>query len=256
MYADSNIFLRNNFHDNVAGAAIMYSTGIRMRHNIFAHNRGFASFGILFQDCHGLIADSNVVTDNVVGMFFEASTDNLFRNNVIAQNDIGLEMFQNSINNTFTENNFIDNLNPLAIVGKRTESQWSANGRGNYWSSYDGYDIDGDGIGDVPMKIQNVFQYLEGQNANVRVYLYSPASQALATASQAFPIIKINEEADPFPIMRPLDFHMLPAVQVMALAVHDANGKGGWSGRAWVAFPLASVVLLGLVYHNLSRRGR
>ncbi|MEK6757084.1 MAG: NosD domain-containing protein, partial [Bacteroidota bacterium] len=28
MYADSNVFLGNKFHDNVAGAAVMYSTGI------------------------------------------------------------------------------------------------------------------------------------------------------------------------------------------------------------------------------------
>ncbi|MEO8167399.1 MAG: nitrous oxide reductase family maturation protein NosD, partial [bacterium] len=171
MYADTNVFLSNRFHDNVAGAAVMYSRNIKIRHNVFSHNRGFSSFGILFQDCHDMVIDSNVIADNVVGLFFEATTDNLFRHNVLAQNDIALQMFQNSVNNTFSENNFIDNLNPLAIIGKRTESRWNDSEFGNYWSSYDGYDLNGDGIGDIPMKIQNVFQYLEGQNANVRVYL-------------------------------------------------------------------------------------
>lgn len=101
-------------------------------------------------------------------------------------------MFQNSVNNTFTENIFQGNLSPLAIVGKRTETRWSLNGRGNYWSTYDGYDLDGDKIGDIPMRVQNVFHYLEGQNANVRLYLYSPASQALAAVAKAFPSIMIN----------------------------------------------------------------
>lgn len=252
MYADSNVFLHNTFHDNVAGAAIMYSRGIVMRHNVFSHNRGFSSFGILFQDCHDLVADSNVITDNVVGLFFEASTNNVFRHNVIAQNDLALQMFQNAINNTFTENAFVDNLSPLAIVGKRTESRWSVDGRGNYWSAYEGYDLDGDGIGDVPMRIQNVFHFLEGQNANVRLYLYSPASQALAAAAKAFPIIMINEEADEHPLMEPFDVRALPAVRkardVRSSPAHTESGK------VWVAFPLIGLMALGLLYHRLGRR--
>lgn len=205
MYADSNTFLRNYFHDNVAGAAIMYSRGIVMKHNLFVRNRGFASYGILFQDCHFARADSNVVADNVVGIFMESSTNNFFRATIVARNDAALQMFQNSVNNTFTENNFIDNLNLLTIVGKRTESHWSVGGRGNYWSAYDGYDVDADGIGDVPMKIQNVFNYLEGKNQNVRLFLFSPASQALAVSAKAFPIIELNNELDSFPLLTPVD---------------------------------------------------
>jgi nitrous oxidase accessory protein len=209
MYADSNTFIGNKFHDNVAGAAIMYSKNILMRRNLFTHNRGFSSFGILLQDCHHSLADSNIIGDNVTGLFFEASTDNLFRHNVIAQNDDALQMFQNSTNNTITENNFIDNLNPLVLVGKRTDTRWSSNGKGNYWSSYDGYDLDGDGAGDVPMKIQNAFQYLEGRNTNVRLYLYSPVSQAVAAATTAFPIIDINQETDEHPLMKPVELQSL-----------------------------------------------
>jgi nitrous oxidase accessory protein len=254
MYADSNTFLSNRFYDNVAGAAIMYSRGIRMRHNVFSHNRGFSSFGILFQDCHGLIADSNVITDNVVGMFFEASTNNTFHHNIVAQNDVALQMFQNSINNSFSENNFIDNLNPLALVGKRTESRWHVAGRGNYWSSYDGYDLDGNGIGDVPMKIQNIFQYLEGQNANVRVYLYSPASQALAVAAKAFPVISINQEADDFPLMQPFDMQALPAVVKTTRARLTTPPAASGGTHAWLTLPFVSLAALGFLYRRLARR--
>ncbi len=243
MYADSNVFLGNSFWGNVAGAAIMYSSGIIMRNNVFAHNRGFSSFGVLFQDCHGLTADSNVVADNVVGMFFEASTGNTFRHTVIAQNDIALQMFQNSTGNRFTENDFIDNLAPLTIVGKRTESNWSPAGRGNYWSSYGGYDLDGDGIGDVPMKIQNVFQYLEGRNANVRLYLYSPASQALAAAASAFPVLELNEELDEHPLMRPVGVQLGSLVQLAAAPASPAAG-------IWLVLPLLFCVY---VYYRLLR---
>ncbi len=204
MYADSNTFLRNIFRDNVAGAAIMFTRGIVMKHNIFLRNRGFASYGMLLQDCHFCTADSNIISDNVTGIFFESSTNNLFRNNIIARNDLALEMFQNAVHNTFTGNNFIDNLNPLTIVGRRTESFWNMNGRGNYWSSYTGYDMDTNGIGDIPMKIENVFSYLESKNSNVRLYLYSPASQALAVSSKAFPILDVSGECDQWPLIEPV----------------------------------------------------
>jgi nitrous oxidase accessory protein len=216
MYADSNTFLGNRFHDNVAGAAIMYSTGIVMRKNWFVHNRGFASYGILFQDCHGMTADSNIVADNAVGMFFEASTNNRFMHNIIARNDIALTMFANSGANLFFENNFIDNLSPLTIVGKGTGSRWNDGRRGNYWSGYEGYDLDQDGIGDVPMKIQNVFDYLEGHRPNLRLYLYSPASQALAAATKAFPIIDVNHEIDDRPLIRPVDLNAITEPRLRA----------------------------------------
>jgi nitrous oxidase accessory protein len=249
MYADSNIFLRNVFYDNVAGAAVMYSKDIVMRHNVFLKNRGFASFGILFQDCHGLSADSNVIADNVVGMFFEGSFGNSFHHNIIAQNDVALEMFQNSVDNTFSENNFVDNLSPLVLVGKKSGSQWTMGGRGNYWSTYDGYDIDGDGIGDIPMKIENVFQYLEGRNANVRLYLYSPASQALGLAAKAFPVMAISMEADRAPLIRPLALEGMPAVRLSA----DVRPSAGGSA-AWALLPAGTVIGLGFLYHRLSGR--
>ncbi len=248
MYADSNVFLNNRFYDNVAGAAVMYSRGITMRGNTFMHNRGFASFGILFQDCHGLVADSNIISDNVVGMFFEASTDNRFRHNVIAQNDVALQMFQNSINNTFVENNFIDNINPLTIVGKRTETHWHENGRGNYWTQYDGYDLDGDGVGDVPMKIQDLFNYLEGRNANTRLYLYSPASQALAVAAKAFPILELTNELDLFPLMHP--------VQILRSSDMQSSRANSAGMPVSVLVPLICVLAFGLVYRQLAGRGR
>jgi nitrous oxidase accessory protein len=251
MYADSNVFLGNKFYDNVAGAAIMYSSGIMMRHNVFSHNRGFASFGILFQDCHGLVADSNIISDNVVGMFFEASTHNQFRYNIIARNDVALQMFQNAIGNTFTENSFIDNLNPLTIVGKRTETHWSENRRGNYWTQYDGYDLDGDGIGDVPLKIQDLFNYLEGQNVNTRLYLYSPASQALAVAAKAFPILDLTNELDEYPLMQPVG--ILKGSGMNALSGHSPRA-GSADMPVWVLVPCGCVALFGFVYRQLARK--
>lgn len=238
MYADSNTFIGNRFHDNVAGAAVMYSRGIVMRQNEFSHNRGFASYGVLFQDCHGMTADSNLFVDNVVGMFFESSGHNRLRWNIVAQNDIALKMFQNSEANEFSENAFIDNIIPLSVVGKRTSTRWSVDGRGNYWSDYEGYDLDGDGVGDVPLTIQNVFDFLEGHQPAFRLYMYSTASKALAAATKAFPILQLSSEQDTAPLMR------APAGSASGGAVTVAGTDVSAIRTSLVIIPVLGVILL------------
>lgn len=205
MFSDKNIFEDNVFSDNVAGAAIMYSNHIEFRRNAFIHNRGFSSFGILFQECNEMLAEDNFIVDNATGIFMEALRKTTFRHNVIANNDIAMLMFSSSEHNVFTENNFVDNLSPMQLIGKNTTTQWSSNGVGNFWSDYDGYDLNEDGIGDKPHKVQNVFEYMEGNYPRLRLYLNSPAAQALAAAEKTFPIFKGSSEADTAPRMKAFD---------------------------------------------------
>jgi nitrous oxidase accessory protein len=205
MNSDDNKFDDNVFEYNVAGAAIMYSKRIEFRRNAFLHNRGFSSFGILFQDCEDNLAEDNFIVDNATGIFMEALRRTVFRRNVIAENDLALMAYSNSEDNLFAANDFVENLSPLRIVGKRAGARWDERGRGNYWSDYGGYDLDGDGVGDVAHKVQNVFEYLEGNYPRLRLYLNSPAAQALAAAEKTFPVIKGSAETDAAPLARAVE---------------------------------------------------
>jgi nitrous oxidase accessory protein len=205
MFSDRNVFEDNFFANNVAGAAIMYSNHIEFRRNAFVHNRGFSSFGILFQECNELIAENNFIIDNATGIFMEALRKTRFRRNVIAQNDVALQMFSNADENVFTENNFVENLTTLQLVGKRTTTKWSENGRGNFWSGYDGYDVNEDGRGDVPQRVQDVFEYIEGNYPRLQIYLNSPAAKALTVAERTFPVLRGSQELDSAPLMRAVE---------------------------------------------------
>ena len=208
MSSDDNLFEDNLFYDNVAGAAIMYSQNIELRRNAFVHNRGFSSFGILFQDCRRCVTEENLILNNGVGIFLEALKDSVFRRNTVAENDVAMQIFASSDANIFVQNNFIDNLSPLQLVGKGSQTRWQTEEGGNYWSDYDGYDLDGDGLGDEPHKIQNIFEYLEGNFPRLRVYLNSPAAQSVVAAEKSFPILKGSNEFDRKPLMRPVEIGM------------------------------------------------
>jgi len=204
MFSDDNKFEENLFYNNTAGAAIMYSRRIEFRRNVFIHNRGFSSFGLLFQDGDDCLAEDNLIVDNAVGIFMEALRNSTFRRNLIAANDTAIQVFTSAAENIFQRNNFVDNLSPIQVIGKNTTTHWSHEGVGNYWSDYNGYDLDADGIGDVPFKIQNIFQHLEGNYPRLRIYLFSPASQALALAEKTFPVIEGSRELDFYPLMKPV----------------------------------------------------
>ncbi|MCI0616715.1 nitrous oxide reductase family maturation protein NosD, partial [bacterium] len=204
MYSDSNTFERNTFTNSIAGAAIMYSKKIVFRNNIFLQNRGFSSFGILFQDCNECLAEENFVIDNGTGIFMEAVSNSHFRKNVFAENSIALQIFSSSTKNTIAENNFVENLSPLQVIGRKTTTMWSENGKGNYWSDYDGYDLDGNGIGDVPHKVQNIFEYMEGNFPRLRLYLSSPAARSIEMAERLFPVVEGSDEIDSHPLIKPI----------------------------------------------------
>jgi nitrous oxidase accessory protein len=232
MNSDDNVFEDNAFDNNVAGAAIMYSKRIQLRRNRFVHNRGFSSFGILFQDSADLIAEHNIVSDNAVGLFLEAVRGSVFRANVIANNDTAIEIFTNSDRNEFTRNNFVANLTPIRVIGRSTTTRWSSGGQGNYWSDYDGYDLDGNGVGDVPFHIRNLYERMESDLPRLRLYFDSPAARALVAAERAFPIIRTSVERDEHPLMKPV-----------ALPVSLADPRGLETNRG----PERAGVALGVV---------
>jgi len=202
MFSDRNSFEDNVFSHGIAGAAIMYSSDIQFRHNAFVHNRGFSSFGILFQDCERCLAERNLIIDNATGIFMEALRSSVFRNNVIGENDVALEMFSSAEGNLFAGNNFVQNLSPLQLIGASTTTQWTEHEKGNYWSNYSGYDLDADGVGDIPHRIQNVFEYMEGNYPRLRLYLESPAAQAIATAETIVPLIHGPSVSDTCPLIK------------------------------------------------------
>ncbi len=243
MYSNDNLFEDNIFENNVAGAAIMYSHNIQFRRNAFMHNRGFSSFGVLFQDSQQCISEQNLFVDNVVGIFMESLRDSRFERNLIAFNDTAIEAFSSAEGNAVIRNNFVGNLSPISIVGKTSNIRWDRDGAGNYWSDYNGYDLDANGFGDVPFRIQNLFQHLEGNRPRLRIYFSSPASQALAAAEQSFPVIEGSREFDHYPVMKPLDLGMKIPVSLNAR-----------SGSAALAVVPASMFVIAAVFMWRARK--
>ena len=117
-------------------------------------NKGNA--GIMIAYDNNLI-EGNTIMGNQWGIEFDASQRNTVYQNLIQNNLNGAINFvsrpyKGVAFNTIFENNFIDNIQ-CSFGYMVNENTWDNNSRGNYWSNYNGTDLDNDGIGDVPYVI-------------------------------------------------------------------------------------------------------
>lgn len=208
MYSHNNSFSYNTLIDNVAGAAVMYARNIKFNGNVSAHNRSARAYGILWQDVRHSECFDNLIFDNTIGLYVDHAGFSKAYNNMIVSNDVAIIILENSENNNIYSNNFVNNLSRLRLRGRAQSGHnnlFYEKGGGNYWSDYRGYDLDGNGIGDIPFKLQGIWDYLEAEYPEYRLFFFSPLTTALDMAERAFPIIKTPVTAeDKFPLMRPV----------------------------------------------------
>jgi len=248
MYSNTNKFTENLFENSVAGAALMYSKEIEFFKNIFARCRGFRAYGILYQSMDYTLARDNLIIDNSRGVFFNNSNFSRFENNDIVDNDLALQLMGSSEDIVIVNNNFLNNLSSLLMTKKESSTIWASDSGGNHWSDYIGYDLEGDGIGDIPHKIQNVFQVLETKIPEVRFYLFSPAAEILEIAERSLPILALGTEKDSKPVFRPIKNTNVP---------WQKSGEPDFTASPLLAamyFFCGTIPLLFLIY--LSRRER
>jgi nitrous oxidase accessory protein len=244
MYSDDNTFVGNIFELNVAGAALMYSKRIIFEANIFAHNRGYRAYGVLYQSCDHCQARDNLIIDNTRGIFFNDSNFNQVRGNDVADNDIAVQFNASCEENRIFLNNFLHNMSGVLADTQRFPNQWSDEGKGNYWSDYRGYDLDGDLIGDHPHALQSVFEYLEVDFPEVRLYLFSPAAQVLEIAEKTLPILRASHLEDPFPLI-----HQQPNGGVPWSMIDGADQQASWPAALLFLLMVFSPLLM-LVWYR------
>lgn len=248
MYANQGIVEDNHLVDNSVGVFLMYSRDVALRRNRLEHNRGPSGYGIGLKDMDDVRTEENTVVGNRVGLYVDNSPSRIdvvqrFRRNVFAFNDIGLAFLPSVQRNQFVENEFLENIEQVAILGsgELKNNDFTIAGRGNYWSDYAGFDADGDGLGDMPYRAMSLFESLIDREPKLRLFLYSPAQQAVELASRAFPIVRPQPKiTDTSPLMRPA-----PAASSAAQA-----------GVMWPLSALSAglLTLAGLVIGTLRRR--
>ncbi len=210
MYSDGAVVEDNLLERNSVGVFLMYSRDLTLRDNVLAENNGPSGYGAGLKDMDGVVATGNRFIGNRAGLYLDNSPwshdgHQTFEDNVFAYNDVGV-LFQPSVKrNHFSGNAFVDNGEQVGITGtgQFSGNTWSTEGVGNYWSDFAGYDADGDGIGDVPYLLDDLYSELTDDHPELLFFSDTPAARAVDVAAQMFPVFRPRPKVeDTAPLIR------------------------------------------------------
>ena len=162
MYAGKNFVKNNTYKFNSVGIFFMYSKDTIATGNTVQSSLGATGMGIGLKDVSNFTLKDNTIIYCAQGLYidrspFEPDTKNWIEDNKILYNSEALHFHSISENNVIKSNKILGNIEDIIndSRGAKTDLNEIV---GNYWDNYEGFDKDGDNIGDTPHK---VFQYAD-----------------------------------------------------------------------------------------------
>ncbi|MFG0300465.1 MAG: nitrous oxide reductase family maturation protein NosD [Phycisphaerales bacterium JB047] len=234
MYSHNTAVRENRLSGNSVGIYLMYSNAIRLVQNQIDNNRGTSGYGIGLKDCDDIEVDSNLLAANRVGIYIDNSPSSadsigLIRSNKIAFNEVGLLATPNTHDNTIYDNGFIENEEQVSVHGggQLFLNEFASEEKGNFWSDYNGFDRDNDGLGEFAYEPRSLFRTMLAREPNLRLFVHSPAQQAIELTARAFPELDPDPMlSDPRPLVLPPRFE-LPSLEAGTGGLRMALVSGG-----------------------------
>lgn len=242
MYSHSALIEENRLENNSVGIFLMFSNDLVLRRNLVRGSRGPSGYALGFKDMDRATVEDNVFIANRVGLFLdnspqEAGVWNTISSNLFAWNDIGIVSQPSVKHNRIVGNSFVENRQQVSVNagGTLKGNDLAREGKGNFWSDYGGYDIDGDGVGEIAHAPRDAFARLVDRHPDLRIFAFSPAEAALDFAARAVPVFQPEPACvDPSPLMEP----------VKAKRLAEASGGSRSIGLLGAGFIACSLGLL------------
>ncbi len=201
MFSNDDRYEYNTFSNNGAGVAVMYSSTVKMFHNIFSDNWGASAFGLLLKDIRDSEVMFNRFSGNTSGIYMEGTSRTEFEDNSFNNNGWAIKLQASCDGNTFIRNNFFSNTFDISTNGILVLNAIDH----NYWDKYEGYDLNRDGKGDIPYYPVNLFSMIVERVPAAMMLWRSFLVLLLDNAEKVLPAITPENLKDNQPRMKPYD---------------------------------------------------
>lgn len=198
MFSNDDSYQQNTFRNNGAGVAVMYSKKVTMRGNHFEQNWGPSAYGLLLKDISDSYIQQNTFLRNTVGIHLEGTSRMKIERNSFKGNGWAIKVQASCEDNSFYYNNFTGNSFDVGTNGSLSLNNFS----NNYWDKYEGYDINKDGIGDIPYHPVSMYSMIIEQNPYALMLFRSFTVQLLDKAEKAIPSFTPENLTDAKPEMK------------------------------------------------------
>ena len=200
MFSNNDIYQDNIFENNGAGVAVMFSKEIKMLGNVFRKNWGPTSYGLLLKEINDAEITGNTFEDNTIGITIEGTNRVSYKNNSFLNNGWALKVRGASYGNSVINNNFLYNSFDVSYNSKLNDNVFDQ----NFWSSYTGYDLDKNGIGDVPYRPVKLFSYIVNRTPETIILLRSLFMDIIDFSEKVSPVFTPDKLIDANPLMKKL----------------------------------------------------
>lgn len=198
MFSNENSYSNNVFRKNGAGVAIMFSKFIKMHHNSFEHNWGSASYGLLLKEIYDAEIENNTFEQNTIGISVDGSTRINYSQNTFIRNGWAIKIIGACYENEFIKNDFLNNALDLSYNSKINTNKFD----NNFWSEYSGYDLDKNGIGDIPYRPVKLFSYIVHNTPETIILLRSMFVDIINFSEKVSPVFTPDNLIDANPLMQ------------------------------------------------------
>ncbi|GAA4895070.1 nitrous oxide reductase family maturation protein NosD [Flaviramulus aquimarinus] len=198
MFSNDDIYEDNTFENNGAGVAVMFSKKIKMHNNIFRENWGTASYGMLLKEINDAEIIGNTFDENTIGISIEGSNRIVYKNNNFTNNGWAVKVRGACYANSFLENNFLYNSFDISYNSKVNDNVFNR----NYWSNYTGYDLNKDGVGDVPYRPVKLFSYIVNRTPETIILLRSLFIDLIDFSEKVSPVFTPDNLLDNNPLIK------------------------------------------------------
>lgn len=197
MFSNDDQYFRNRFENNGVGVAVMFSRRIEMKENDFHKNWGNAAYGLLLKEIYDAEIIDNTFSENSVAIFVEGSNRIQYDRNDFIRNGWAIKFSGGCEENNIVNNNFLYNSLDMLVSAQL----YNNTVENNYWSAYSGYDLDKDGLGDVPYYPVSLFSYVMNQVPESVILLRSLFVDIVNFAEKVSPVFTPRDVFDPAPKM-------------------------------------------------------
>jgi len=198
MFSNNNEYFDNIFTKNGAGVAVMFSKFIKMYRNKFVENWGSASYGLLLKEIYDAEISENIFDQNTIGISVDGSTRIVYKKNTFLRNGWAVKIVGACYENDFVQNNFLNNALDLSYNSNINTNKFD----NNYWSEYTGYDLDKNGIGDVPYRPVKLFSYIVHNTPETIILLRSLFVDIINFSEKVSPVFTPDNLVDNNPLMQ------------------------------------------------------
>ena len=201
MFSNKNEYHNNIFTNNGAGVAVMFSKFVKMKNNKFIDNWGSASYGLLLKEIYDAEIEGNLFSENTIGISVDGSTRINYKKNTFLRNGWAVKIVGACYENAFFQNNFLHNAIDLSYNSKINTNTFN----NNYWSDYTGYDLDKNGIGDVPYRPVKLFSYIVHKTPETIILLRSLFVDIINFSEKVSPVFTPDNLLDNQPLMQKMN---------------------------------------------------